>query len=550
MITTLSIKNYALIDDIRVDFRSGLTIITGETGAGKSILLGALSLLLGKRADLSSVKDASKKCTIEADFAIAEYDFEDIFTENDLDYDPHTIVRREILPSGKSRAFVNDTPVTLSQLQALGIRLVDVHSQHETLVLSSESFQLEVVDALAGNDAILDRYYAQHQELLTIAERLHALEEEKEIANRELDYNTFLYKELNEASLDGLDLQELEENYETLNNTEVIQESLATTIGLLSDENTGAIESAKQARSALARIREFSSEFNEQWERLNSGIIEFEDLLESIHDSLMKVEANPDKLNEINDILQLVYKLQQKHTAANIPELIEIRTDLEHKINATIDLDSRIEGLLQQHQIAKEKAYNTSKILHENRVAAVPSLKEKLERILKELGLPNARFQFDIQMQETFRKHGRNTLELLFTANKGLAFGPLKKVASGGELSRIMLAVKAVLANYKRLPTIIFDEIDTGVSGEIANKMAAIMGKMSQSMQLMSITHLPQIAAKGDRHVMVYKEDVNEVTVTRLKELDNDERIVEIAKMIGGKNITEAALANARELLN
>jgi DNA repair protein RecN (Recombination protein N) len=262
------------------------------------------------------------------------------------------------------------------------------------------------------------------------------------------------------------------------------------------------------------------------------------------------VEANPDKLNEINDILQLVYKLQQKHTAADIPELIEIRTELEQKINATIDLDDRIEALQKKHSTAREKAYKSSEILHKNRVAAVPLLQEKLEGILKELGLPNARFQFDIQMQETFRKHGMDTLELLFTANKGLAFGPIKKVASGGELSRIMLAVKAVLANYKRLPTIIFDEIDSGVSGEIANKMAAIMGQMSQSMQLMSITHLPQIASKGDRHVMVYKEDVNEVTVTRLKELDNDERIVEIAKMIGGNRITEAALANARELLN
>lgn len=550
MITNLAIRNYALIDDIRVDFSSGLTIITGETGAGKSILLGALSLLLGKRADLSSVKDPSKKCIIEADFDVSDYDFETLFAENDLDYDPNTIVRREILPSGKSRAFVNDTPVTLAQLQALGIRLVDVHSQHETLVLSSESFQLEVIDALAGNDSILERYKSQRNDVIKIAEQLHKLKEEKESANRELDYNTFLYNELKEASLEGVDLRELEEDYETLNNIEVIQESLASAIGLLSEENSGTIETAKQARAALSRIQEFSSEFKEHWERINSCIIELEDLLEAVHDSAMKVEADPVKLNEINEKLQQVYKLQQKHTAADTSELLEIQMQLESKINATIDLDEQIELLKKQHITATEKAKHSAGMLHENRLVAVPVLKEKLEQILKELGLPNARFRFDINLQDTFRTHGMDTLELLFTANKGLAFGPLKKVASGGELSRIMLAVKAVLAKYKRLPTIVFDEIDTGVSGEIANKMAVIMGEMSKSMQLMSITHLPQIAAKGDKHVMVYKEDVNEVTVTRLKKLNNDERIVEIAKMIGGKNITEAALANAKELLN
>ncbi|NNK54285.1 MAG: DNA repair protein RecN [Flavobacteriaceae bacterium] len=550
MITNLAIKNYALIDDIRVDFSSGLTIITGETGAGKSILLGALSLLLGKRADLSSVKDPSKKCVIEADFAIAGYDFEAIFTENDLDYDPNTIVRREILPSGKSRAFVNDTPVTLSQLQALGVRLVDVHSQHETLVLSSESFQLEVIDALAGNDSVLERYRDQRNNVIKITEQLKQLEEQKETANRELDYNTFLFNELKEAALDGIDLQELEEQYETLNNIEVIQESLANAIGFFSEENSGTINTAKQARMALSRIQEFSAEFGEHWERINSSIIELEDLLESLHDSAMKLDADPQKLHEINDKLQLVYKLQQKHTAADISELLEIQLQLEGKINATIDMDERIDSLKQQLIEGTEKATSSAEILHENRILAIPLLKEKLERILKELGLPNARFQFEIAMQDTFRTHGMDTLELLFTANKGLNFGPLKKVASGGELSRIMLAVKAVLAKYKQLPTIIFDEIDSGVSGEIANKMAVIMGEMSKSMQLMSITHLPQIAAKGDRHVMVYKEDIDDVTVTRLKELDNDERIVEIAKMIGGKNITEAAIANAKELLN
>ncbi|KAA3622041.1 MAG: DNA repair protein RecN [Flavobacterium sp.] len=550
MITNLSIKNYALIDDIRVNFSSGLTIITGETGAGKSILLGALSLLLGKRADSSSVRDAMKKCVIEADFSIANYALQDLFTENDLDYDPITIVRREILPSGKSRAFVNDTPVTLSQLEALGSRLVDVHSQHETLTLSSEAFQLDMIDAIAGNDPLRESYKQQYEEVRELTEEVQALLLEKEEANKELDYNTFLYNELKEASLEGVDLEELEETYETLNNTEAIQEALAGTIGYLSDESTGAIETAKQARAALAKIRAFSSYFNESWERINSSIIELEDLLEGLHDHASGIEADPQRLLEVNEKLQQLHRLQQKHAAADISELLEIQQQLEGKIEDTVNLDERIEALQSKLSDARKKTKVIASTLHKNRLAAVPDLKEKLESILKDLGLPNAQFRFEIELQDTFRKHGMDNLELLFTANKGLAFGPLKKVASGGEMSRIMLAVKAVLANYKHLPTIIFDEIDTGVSGEIANKMATILGSMSKKMQLMSITHLPQIAAKGDRHVMVYKEDVNEVTVTRLKELNNDERIVEIAKMIGGKKVTQAALANAKELLN
>ncbi len=550
MITNLAIKNYALIDDIRVDFHSGLTIITGETGAGKSILLGALALLLGKRADLSSVKDASKKCVIEADFAIAGYNFEILFSENDLDYDPRTIVRREILPSGKSRAFVNDTPVTLVQLQALGVHLVDIHSQHETLALFSEAFQLEVIDSLAGNGPLLENYGKMFSRFNELSITLSELKEEKETAVKELDYNTFLYNELKEAALEGLDLKDLEETYETLNNTEAIQESLATVIRLFSEEPSGTLETAKESRKTLSGIKEFSTEFSEYWDRLNSCIIELEDLLEGIQESTSSLEANPQRLFEINGKLQLIYKLQQKHTVTDIAELLSIQKDIESKIDATVELDDRIEEIETALAQAKERAMSAANKLHNERNVAIPALKEKLEAILKELGLPNAQFKFELTKTEAFRKHGINTLDLLFTANKGLAFGPLKKVASGGELSRIMLAVKAVLAKYKRLPTIIFDEIDTGLSGEIANKMASIMGSMSKSLQLFSITHLPQIAAKGDQHIKVYKEDIDNVTVTRLKQLEDDDRIVEIAKMIGGNTITEAAIANAKELLN
>ncbi len=550
MITTLAIKNYALIEDIRVEFNEGLTIITGETGAGKSILLGALALLLGKRADLSSVKDASKKCVVEGHFSIGSYNLENVFEENDLDYEPHTIIRREILPGGKSRAFVNDTPVALTQLQALSPYLIDVHSQHETLEVVSESFQMEVIDALAGNSSLLKSYKAQFEDFKKISEELSVLKNQKESASKELDYNTFLYTELQQANLKKLNQQELEETFETLDNAEAIQEALANVNQLLQEEKIGALETSKEARIVLGRIKEFSKTFEDFWQRLNSVIIELEDIANEVNNSAEKIEADPEMLFQVNEKLQTLYKLQQKHTVSSVSELIEIEGRLEEKVNVTLGLDAQIENLEKQKSILRENGLKTATQLHNKREEAIPILKKKLEETLFPLGLPNARFQFELIASEDFKNNGTDVLQLLFTANKGLAFGPLKKVASGGEMSRIMLAIKAVLAEYKKLPTIVFDEIDTGVSGEIAYKMADIMHQMSKTMQLLSITHLPQIAAKGDYHIKVYKEDSNEVTATHLKILDKDERIVEIAQMLGGKNVSEAAIANAKELLN
>ncbi len=550
MITTLAIKNYALIDDIRVDFSTGMTIITGETGAGKSILLGALALVLGKRADISSVKDAAKKCVIEAEFAIDHYYLQPVFSENDLDYEPHTILRREILPSGKSRAFVNDTPVTLGQLQALAPHLVDIHSQHETLALFSETFQMEVIDTLADNSNLLKTYEQQFYTYNDLSRTLSEVKNTKDSAARELDYNTFLYNELKEAKLETLNQHELEETYETLNNTEEIQESLSKIIQLFSEEQIGTLDTAKEARTTLGKLRSFSSEFDMLWDRLNSVIIEMEDIRESIEGSVLKIEPDPQKLTEANDRLQMLYKLQQKHSMGTVEELLAIRNDLEAKIDSTLNLDERIESLEKQLSDSKRIALQTANQLYENRKKAIPQLKEKLETFLGELGLPNAKFKFELTPSESFRKTGTDTLELLFTANKGLPFGSLKKIASGGELSRIMLAIKAVLTKYKKLPTIVFDEIDTGVSGEIAHKMATILNTMSGSTQLFSITHLPQIAAKGAHHIKVYKEDSGNVTATRLKTLNDDERIVEIAQMIGGNKMTDSAIAHAKELLN
>jgi DNA repair protein RecN (Recombination protein N) len=550
LITTLAIKNYALIEDIRVDLQEGLTIITGETGAGKSILLGALALILGKRADLSSVKVASQKCIIEGEFSIKNYGLQELFHNIDLDYDDQTIIRREILPSGKSRAFVNDTPVSLVQLQKLGAHLVDVHSQHETLSLSSENFQIEIIDVLAGNEPLLEAYSKKLEEFRNISETINTLKNDKERVAKELDYNTFLCSELVEADLKGLIQKELEDTFETLNNSEIIQESFSQIVQVLSDERIGTLETAKEARIVLGKIRGFSSQFQQYWDRLNSTIIELEDVFDGIEDLATSVEANPSKLLEINEKLQVLYKLQQKHGVATVAELIEIQDDLESKIDSVVNMDERLERLEKERSKFSDGVLKTGHLLHKQRQKAIPLLKNQLEAYLAELGLPNARFKFELIASENFRVNGTDSLELLFTANKGLSFGSLKKIASGGEMSRIMLSVKAILARYKKLPTIIFDEIDTGVSGEIANKMARIMGEMSNSTQLLSITHLPQIAAKGEYHIKVYKEDVNDVTRTRLRVLNEDERIVEIAQMIGGNSVTDAAIANAKELLN
>lgn len=550
MITTLVIKNYALIEDIRVDLNEGLTIITGETGAGKSILLGALALLLGKRADLSSVKDADKKCIVEGHFALENYDLQGVFDENDMDYELHTIIRREILPSGKSRAFVNDTPVALAQLQALSPYLIDVHSQHETLAVTTENFQMDVIDALAGNSDLLKLYKKEYSIFKNTAEELSVLKQQKNEASKELDYNTFLFNELHQAGLSKLNQQELEETYETLNNAEAIQEALIKVNLLMDEEQIGALQTIKEARIVLGRIKDFSTTFEGFWERLNSIVLDLEDISNDVGSTSEKIEADPELLFEINEKLQTLYKLQQKHSVSTVSELIEIEKDLEEKVNTTLGLDEEIEKLEKQKMQLREAALKTAAKLHKKRVKSIPVLKKKLEETLLPLGLPNAQFQFNLKASEDFKTNGTDALQLLFTANKGMAFGSLKKVASGGEMSRIMLSIKAVLAEYKKLPTIVFDEIDTGVSGEVANKMADIMHQMSKKMQVLSITHLPQIAAKGDFHIKVYKEDTDNVTGTHLKILKKEERIVEIAEMLGGKNVSDAALANAKELLN
>ena len=550
MLSKLSIKNFALIDDICVEFTSGLTSITGETGAGKSIILGALSLVLGKRADLNSIRNNTLKCIIEAEFILDKTQFLIVFNEFKLDFDVHTIIRRELLPSGKSRAFVNDTPVTLSQLQLLSNYLLDIHSQHETLSLFSETYQLEILDILAGNLVLLKSYSEKLLDYKEVSETILALVYKKESASKELDYNTFLYDELVEANLKNVQQNELEETFSKLNNTETIQETLTAINSLLNEEQYGALNTLKETRSLLVKLNTVSLDFQNLYERLNSFIIEMDDISEEMINLSSSIEADPSLLNEINEKLKTIYKLQQKHNVATVSELVEIQKILEEKIEITNNLDGEIDKLEIYKGKLKNKVKDLANKIHKKRIMVIPTLKNKLTIILNELGMPNAAFKFELTSTTIFKKNGTDSLLLLFTANKGHNFGPLNKVASGGELSRIMLSIKAVIAQYKKLPTAIFDEIDSGISGEIAYKMAEILKEMSLTMQMFAITHLPQLAAVGNQHIKIFKEDVNQITETRLKTLTKEERVSEIAEMIGGKNKSISAINQAKELLN
>ncbi|WMI67605.1 DNA repair protein RecN [Mangrovimonas sp. YM274] len=550
MLTNLSIKNYALIDELNVTFNNGLSIITGETGAGKSILLGGLSLILGKRADLGSIKDESKKCVIEATFDITNYNLKALFKSEDLDYEPQTIIRREILPSGKSRAFINDTPVTLGNLQTLGVYLLDIHSQHQTLQLTDDSFQFQVIDALAKNQEVILEYGKKLKAYKGVQRELNDLNQQKNEAAKELDYNLFLLEELEKANLIDGEMEALEEEYETLNNIEEISERLGSSHGLLIDETVGVIPSLTEIKNQLSKLSSYSKSYESLFERVNSTVIELDDVFVEIERLQDQLEADPERLGVVNTKLQLIHNLMQKHVAENVGELIAIRDELKEKVNITQNLDEVI-SKKEQEQKAIEKDLNELALkIHKSRNTAIPELQKQLEKLLSVLGMPNARFQIGLELSKQFYNNGKDDLEFLFSANKGGQFNELKKAASGGELSRIMLAIKSILSKYQQLPTIMFDEIDTGVSGEISDKMGVLMQEMSKTMQVFTITHLPQVAAKGDAHYKVFKTDIDEVTQTQLKRLTHEERIVEIAQMLGGIDVSNSALEHAKQLLN
>ena len=550
MLTELTIANFALIDHLEVNFSNGMTSITGETGAGKSILLGGLALVLGKRADLSTLKDKSKKCYVDATFSIAAYDLKPFFDSVDLDYESITNIRREIVPSGKSRAFINDTPVTLDILQQLGEQLIDVHSQHQTLSLTQESYQLEVLDALAENGTLLQTYQQERDRYIAINKKITTLQAQKSSLEEERDYNRFLLEELQKAPLEKGTLEQLEEEIQELSHVEEIELQLSKSVQIIDEEQLGIQVQLTELRNALQKVATLSDRYQLLATRLESLLIELNDLSAEVNQSLEQLEANPMLLEEISGQYQLLKDLMKKHHVQTIEELIEKRTVLEEKDIQTASLDETVANLITQQNASEAQLSKLSTQLSENRAQVIPTFIDQMTKILSLLGMPNARFKLSLQPVENYLSHGKEKLELAFSANKGSDFGSLKKVASGGELSRIMLAVKAILSQYKTLPSIIFDEIDTGVSGEVAHKIGEIMYHMGQHMQVITITHLPQVAAKGAHHFKVFKEIKDDSTFTQLKKLAPQDRISEVAQMLSGEALTEAALQHAKELLN
>ncbi|MFV7236645.1 DNA repair protein RecN [Flavobacterium sp. ZB4R12] len=550
MITSLSIKNYALIEKLTIDFSKGFSTITGETGAGKSIILGALGLVLGKRADLTSLKNKEEKCIIEAHFEISKYNLLPFFDANDLDYENETIIRREILPSGKSRAFINDSPVNLQELQELSLFLIDIHSQQQTQELSDENVQFDIIDAIANNKETILDYQSLLKSYKSDKSKLNSLLKRQSESKKEQEYNTFLLDELVAAQLKSGEQETLEADFEKLNNVEIIKESIDKGLAIANEEQIGVLNNLKEIKISLQKIAPFSAEYHSLLERITSVTIEFDDISDEMNRCSEKLVNDPEQLDLISQKLQVIFNLQKKHQVTTVDELLEIQANLE---NSVLELGNIEEEVLTLTHSIEQKTITLdgmSAIIHNNRFQSIPVLSQKLIAILETLGMPNVRFKIDINATETYFQNGKDELQFLFSANKGTDFGLLKKVASGGEMSRIMLAVKAILAQYSKLPTLIFDEIDTGVSGEIAIRMGEIMKEMSQEMQIFAITHLPQIAAKGNAHFKVFKSTVGEDTQSELKLLNEEDRVVEIAQMLSGTIVSESALNHAKALLN
>ncbi|MET0944033.1 MAG: DNA repair protein RecN [Flavobacterium sp.] len=550
MITSLSIKNYALIEKLSIDFSKGFSIITGETGAGKSIILGALGLVLGKRADLTSLKNKEEKCIIEAQFEISKYNLKEFFEANDIDYEDDTIIRREILPSGKSRAFINDSPVNLQELQDLSLFLIDIHSQQQTQELSDETVQFKIIDAIANNFDVIASYQKLLKAYKSDRSKLNALLKKQSDSGKEQEYNTFLLNELIAAKLKSGEQEELEAEFEKLNNVEVIKEAIDKSLVIANEEQFGVFHNLNEIKASLQKIAPFSVEYQNLFERVTSVAIEFDDVSRDLQNVSEKLLNDPEKLELTNQKLQLIYNLQKKHQVISVDELLQIQANLENAVIELGNIEEEITLLTNSIEQKVQELDAFSAEIHQNRANAIPVLSNELISILETLGMPNVRFNIELLPSETYFQNGKDELQFLFSANKGTDFGLLKKVASGGEMSRIMLAVKAILAQYSKLPTLIFDEIDTGVSGEIAIRMGEIMKEMSNNMQIFAITHLPQIAAKGDSHFKVFKSTVGDDTQSELKLLSQDERVIEIAQMLSGAVVSDSALNHAKALLN
>ncbi len=550
MLNSLSIKNYALIEDLKVDFQNKLSIITGETGTGKSILLGGLSLVLGKRADASLVNNKDNKCIIEAEFNIENYELKSFFIEEDLDYESITTIRREILPSGKSRAFINDTPTNLSALNALSKQLIDIHSQHETLQLSDRNFQFQIIDSLAGNDENLKNYRIKLTSLRKLEKELDFMVNNQQKEQNELEFNKFLFDELIAVKLKENEQEELEEKLDKLSHVEEIKLNLSEVISIVQDNQIGIRSSLNLVKHKLEKIANYSEAYQMLSERVNSVFIELIDLVEEFESENEAIVYSPDELEKVNDRLQIIYNLQKKHTVKSTDELVTIQDSLEIKINRITEVSNEIDLKKIEIERLTRDLEKVSSELHSNRVQAIPIFINKLEEVLTKLEMKNTRLKINLTKSDQFLINGYDHLEFLISANKGASFESLKKVASGGEISRIMLSIKSILSKYTKLPAIIFDEIDTGVSGEVSNKIAHLMQEMSMNMQVISITHLPQIAAKGNQHYKVFKEDVKGRISSNIRRLGDNERIVELAEMLGGKDLSDSAIAHAKQLLN
>jgi DNA repair protein RecN (Recombination protein N) len=549
LLASLSIQNYILIDHLKIDFKEGLSIITGETGAGKSILLGALGLVLGERADLSAIHNTDKKCIIEAIFNIEKYNLTPFFEANNLDYEAESILRREILPSGKSRAFLNDTPVTLNVLQSLSNYLIDIHAQHETAKLSQLEYQFQIVDVLAHTSESLEQYKQKLHQLRLKEKELSQLIDDKNKSLINQDYDNFIYDELTKANLVEEELSILESALEKLENIDSISQATNTAISTAETPEIGIADLLNSYVASLKTIAKFDANFYSLAVRIESLKIEFDDIYQELLDYREKIDLDPKALQLKQERFNFLNTLLQKHRVATIAELVVKRDQLERKIALVNNADAVILEVENQIKTRKEILLKLGDTIHKKRQIILSDLQEKLENLLAKLGMPHAQFDIVITKTNQLFNNGIDNLDFLFKANKGGAFGKISKVASGGERSRIMLAIKAILSQYSQLPTIIFDEIDAGISGEVANAVAAILQKMSNNMQVLAITHLPQIAAKGRQHYKVYKETEGLTTKTQLKLLNNEARILELAEMLGGKKISESAVLHAKALL-
>lgn len=550
MLKQLYIKNFTLIDELDIPLHAGFSVITGETGAGKSIILGAIGLLLGNRADSKSIKQGRDRCVIEAHFDLSRYDMETFFMENDIDYDAaDTIIRRELTAAGKSRAFINDTPVSLAKMRELGEQMVDIHSQHQNLLLQKEDFQLNVVDIIAQDTEQVRLYQEQYQQYRKVNEALQSLKEEIAKNQENEEFLRFQYKELDEAKLVEGELEQLEQEAETLSHAEEIKTALYEADNALSGEDGSVLEKLKTAVIQLSDIKDVYPEVTEIVERINSSYIELKDIAQEVNGSVDNIDFDPSRLGEINDRLDLLYTLQQKFHTDDIGELIVTRDRIAEQLAHIDNSDEEVHALEEKVALLLDATQKEAQALTTIRQHAARKVEEEMRQRLVPLGIPNVRFevQFD---NKPLSSDGADKVSFLFSANKSTALQPVSQVASGGEIARVMLSLKAMISGAVKLPTIIFDEIDTGVSGKIAEKMAHIMAEMGAcERQVISITHLPQIAALGKHHYKVFKEETETGTVSQLIELNKEERIHEIAQMLSGSDISEAALANAKELL-